>query len=766
MLVVKKKINDLNSDKPISREEDDLLGRHPLAYRIADMINNLGDDYKDSVVIGIEGEWGAGKTSFINLILNKVRPNEKNLVIEFNPWNFSNQNELIKDFFNSIVAGPSQPKNEDSNWRKLLAKISEWSAAGSRVRLLRLFIWVLKLFTIWPFKLLVWLFRPVPQNRTEETIESYASKLFKYSEVSVSPSVSISAILVSITFKLTRRWQFHREKSVPLKKQKNEIDKFIRNTRKRRIIVIDDIDRLDSEETKLIFKLVKLATDFQNTVFLLAYDRVKVSKRLDERDVKNGIKGEEYLRKIVQVPFLIPKPAKEKIQNVLIDSILKELRYYGTDENWDTERFRHLVESKEFSMLFPTIRDMRRYTNSLRIDLKIIHSDEKEVNQVDFVGVEAIRVFAPEMYLAMTNEKITFTVTESPKEDKDVSSWIKDRNAQVEKILEKAPEELRDSIRKIIFQLFPQLRISETGFLKSREAYFSREYKAYLRKKLMVSSEDMYDRYFLLSVPRKLVSESELRGFLSATDIQGLLVKLEKFMEQGKLRPLSERLGDHLEDLTDQQKENLLIGTFEFTGHIMEDMSKDKKPPALHFKDMLAVFNWELSRDVLEAIEPAKTTEILMQIIDTTEGLYQMTQFFDCLNSEGQEAWQGEGTFLNLENRIKLNKAYSERMKKVAKDGPIASINGWGCVLQFLKAWDSEEKVKEYVTELLRTDDGLVVFLKGFMGVGVKNFDMDGLATFIDLHRLDDQVNKLDLSSLREDGAEVVKLYKTSRSHS
>ena len=84
---------ELNSDKPISREEDDLLGRYPLAYRISDLINNLGDGYKDSVVIGVEGEWGSGKSSFINLILNKLDP--KRLGTK-NPTNSSAENMSLE----------------------------------------------------------------------------------------------------------------------------------------------------------------------------------------------------------------------------------------------------------------------------------------------------------------------------------------------------------------------------------------------------------------------------------------------------------------------------------------------------------------------------------------------------------------------------------------------------------------------------------------------------------------------------------------------
>ena len=123
--------NRIDPDKPILKEEEDLLGRQPLACSVADLINDIGDEDKDSVVIGIEGEWGSGKSSFINLILNKVRPTEKNLVIEFNPWNFSDQNELIKDFFNSITNALDKIYTRRSLTREFYKKSSKNSNSTS-----------------------------------------------------------------------------------------------------------------------------------------------------------------------------------------------------------------------------------------------------------------------------------------------------------------------------------------------------------------------------------------------------------------------------------------------------------------------------------------------------------------------------------------------------------------------------------------------------------------------------------------------------------
>src|ERR1051326_5957121 len=87
-------------DNPIPNKEKDALHRLPFAQHIARMISDFKDS--DSLVIGIEGEWGAGKTSVINLIVEELRATDA-LLVTFNPWNFSDQNELVKDFFDSLI---------------------------------------------------------------------------------------------------------------------------------------------------------------------------------------------------------------------------------------------------------------------------------------------------------------------------------------------------------------------------------------------------------------------------------------------------------------------------------------------------------------------------------------------------------------------------------------------------------------------------------------------------------------------------------------
>ena len=54
------------SDQPISSHKEDLLHRHPFAQNLGRALLSYQD--KNSVVVGLFGAWGSGKSSIINMI--------------------------------------------------------------------------------------------------------------------------------------------------------------------------------------------------------------------------------------------------------------------------------------------------------------------------------------------------------------------------------------------------------------------------------------------------------------------------------------------------------------------------------------------------------------------------------------------------------------------------------------------------------------------------------------------------------------------------
>ena len=81
-------------DQPIKSSKDDVLGRESFAKALGDAIVSYKD--KESIVIGLFGAWGSGKTSIVNMALEHIgnvtadkRAEERPVVVKFNPWNYS-----------------------------------------------------------------------------------------------------------------------------------------------------------------------------------------------------------------------------------------------------------------------------------------------------------------------------------------------------------------------------------------------------------------------------------------------------------------------------------------------------------------------------------------------------------------------------------------------------------------------------------------------------------------------------------------------------
>lgn len=89
-------------DKPIECLNDDKLGRANFAKHLGNAIASYNG--RDSFVIGLYGVWGSGKTSVVNMTINAIELSpSKPIIIRFNPWNYSDQNQLTYQFFKQLA---------------------------------------------------------------------------------------------------------------------------------------------------------------------------------------------------------------------------------------------------------------------------------------------------------------------------------------------------------------------------------------------------------------------------------------------------------------------------------------------------------------------------------------------------------------------------------------------------------------------------------------------------------------------------------------
>ncbi|MBS1507975.1 MAG: hypothetical protein JSS79_15145 [Bacteroidetes bacterium] len=129
----KNQLNDqfkLLNDSPIDSSRQDELNRNEFAEFVADhIVNNFSSG---SFAIGINAQWGDGKTSFQNLIGNHIKIKDSSAIIfAFNPWKSIDEKKIISDFFelfsDTVRALDFRLGEKISIYgRKLLATSNSW----------------------------------------------------------------------------------------------------------------------------------------------------------------------------------------------------------------------------------------------------------------------------------------------------------------------------------------------------------------------------------------------------------------------------------------------------------------------------------------------------------------------------------------------------------------------------------------------------------------------------------------------------------------
>lgn len=298
---IAKSAPSVTADNPITKPEDDALGRTKPARSFAKQV--LALDSTEGVVVGILGPWGSGKTSFVNLARGHLR--EAGVpVLEFNPWMFSGADQLVQAFFVELSA-QLKLRPDLAEIGKLVEDYGEtFSGLG----------W-LPLVGPW-----------IERGRA-------ASKV-------------LARILQSRKEGIRARQSKVRD---ALSKLSNPI-----------VVILDDIDRLTTPEIRDVFKLVRLTANFPNVIYLLAFDRTRVEQALGEQ----GIPGRDYLEKILQIGIDLPAVPADVLNSQIFKAIDTALGNVQNPRNFDSNIWPD-VFMEVVRPLIRNMRDVRRYSAAI-----------------------------------------------------------------------------------------------------------------------------------------------------------------------------------------------------------------------------------------------------------------------------------------------------------------------------------------------------------------------------------------------------------------
>jgi len=106
---------DFSADPPATTQAEDYFQRYGFASRIAQVLLNRRES--SSITLGVYGAWGEGKTSVMHFIEQELAAHSDAIVINFNPWRFSDEPSLLLAFFTTL-AERLKPLSPDTRWYK------------------------------------------------------------------------------------------------------------------------------------------------------------------------------------------------------------------------------------------------------------------------------------------------------------------------------------------------------------------------------------------------------------------------------------------------------------------------------------------------------------------------------------------------------------------------------------------------------------------------------------------------------------------------
>ena len=300
----------------------------------------------NAFIIGINGEWGNGKTSFLKRLEYKIQFDETRnesvpITFWFNAWQHQDDNSIINNFFN-----------------QLKKELSYYSGDAKR------------------------------------SVNNYLNNLLALVDNKYSNGIkTITSEIIGND--LTTRDYY------------SEINNIISRINRKIIVFVDDLDRLNKNEIIEVIRILRNVANFKNTIFFCGFDKSYVLKTggFSHNYLDKIFNLEISLPKLPQNGLLIylieliqsSSNIKEKENlilnfNSLFDSDTENISFFNfTVDDTPDKRVQENQNNSEYytislrpSLFFETRRDVKRFYNGLIIHISIL-DNLKDVNISEYL---------------------------------------------------------------------------------------------------------------------------------------------------------------------------------------------------------------------------------------------------------------------------------------------------------------------------------------------------------------------------------------------
>lgn len=479
----------VNTDSHITSFEQDKLERGEFSRRIAERIRLAGTG--PSVTFGLSGSWGAGKTSVLNMVRLELENHKRWAVVEFTPWATTDLDSLTGEFYEVIASAMPKKSKRGKTARAML--MSAAPVATSVVR-------------------------TVAEGLLDQKLGPGALK--KIADAAASSAID--------------EFENRTPTPNPFRQQFAAMSKAIERADVQVLVIVDDLDRLHTDELLAVMKAVRLLGRFPGVHYLLSYDRRTVLDLIGASDLagKDPDRARAYLEKIVQYPFELPPLQPAHSRREVTEQLTVIADRYGCDlTGTDAMNGREWDLIDELLTLLPsientTLRAIYRWCAQVDVLMALLgpgHLDLLDAALVTYLRLHYEQIYdrLPTWRSELVGEDPGYVMYPNPSTRGDsTENWM-------DRLRGAAPgtsePELAD-VYQILVYLFPKL----PRLRYSRVHPFSTS--------MPVHHDEFFDRYFMFTLPVGDISDVTAAEEVSSLLSGGILREgdvLRRFIDAG-----------------------------------------------------------------------------------------------------------------------------------------------------------------------------------------------------------------------------------------
>jgi len=444
------------------------------------------------------------------------------------------------------------------------------------------------------------------------------------------------------------------------------------------------------------------------------------------------------------VSFDVPTVNRNQLQTLFFNG-LNELLSGPQME----KRFSNTYWGSVFPHMFPlfrNLRDLNRFLGALAFHIQLfLNGDTFEVNPVDLIALEAIRLFEPEIYRQIPSEKEVLTAfprwTHQKHEEDD--------KKRIEHLLSMASEPNREPIRQLLAEIFPPSNLRKGLRIQGGDV------ESHWFQQLRVCSYQVFDRYFQFATPVGDVSQADIEEIIANMANPTALRRIfDRLAELDLIDVMLTRIASLQETLPLDHAAPFLAALYEINLPVRRYSFFETAP-----RDRVrSITYWYLNR-----LSEADRLKVMIAALQTTKGIAAAIPTVVLLGREFEPSANALSFLTKPDNRDRLNQVALASIRRAARKG---SGVGPESILQALGFWShfDNKAAARWLNGYLHDRAALKAYLESITGIsegtgGTRRFIfVANFEKLISVKELKKRLNTYFIGELTPEEAELAKL--------